>query len=280
MDRQGFIGGTDAIRIMNGQWVDLYLEKIGETKPEDLSEVLPVQLGIWTEEFNINWFIEKHQPGFSLGNTKIHKQQALVFHEGYVPYKGAADAMLVQPDKSWILECKHTNAFTNMNEIIDRYMPQLQLYMWLHQKLYEGQDVKCDGLFLSVIFGNTKWEKKHITYDEVYTTNMMAKITQFWEHVIKKVPPSNRDAETPDISSIPIDRKVKMDMNRDNEWMSDAHDYVETIQSAKKNEAAKKRLMSHIPPDVYQMDCDLLSVNITEKRRTIKIKEKANGQTK
>ena len=49
MDRQGFIGGTDAIRIMNGQWVDLYLEKIGETKPEDLSGVLPVQLGIWTE---------------------------------------------------------------------------------------------------------------------------------------------------------------------------------------------------------------------------------------
>ena len=180
MDRQGFIGGTDAIRIMKGQWVDLYLEKIGETKPEDLSGVLPVQLGIWTEEFNINWFIEQHQPGFSLGNTEIHKQQALVFHEGYVPYKGAADAMLVQPDKSWILECKHTNAFTNMTEVIDRYMPQLQLYMWLHQKLYEGQDVKCDGLFLSVIFGNTKWEKKHITYDEVYTTNMMAKITQFW----------------------------------------------------------------------------------------------------
>ena len=105
---------------------------------------------------------------------------------------------------------------------------------------------------------------------------MMAKITQFWEHVVKKVPPSNREAETPDISSIAIDRKVKMNMNRDNEWMSDAHDYVETLHSARKNEAAKKRLMSHIPPDVYQMDCDLLSVNITEKRRTIKVKEKAN----
>ena len=106
--------------------------------------------------------------------------------------------------------------------------------------------------------------------------NMMAKITQFWEHVVKKVPPSNRDAETPDISSIAIDRKVKMNMNRDNEGMSDAHDYVETLHSARKNEAAKKKLMSHIPDDVYQMDCDLLTVNITEKRRTIKVKEKAN----
>ncbi|BCV04234.1 MAG: hypothetical protein CM15mV81_390 [uncultured marine virus] len=59
-------------------------------------------------------------------------------------------------------------------------------------------------------------------------------------------------------------------MNRDNEWMSDAHDYVDTLESAKKNESAKKRLMSHIPPDVYQMDCDLLSVNITEKEEQSK----------
>ena len=59
---------------------------------------------------------------------------------------------------------------------------------------------------------------------------MMTNIALFWEHVVKKKPPSNRDAETPDISSIAIDRKVKMDMNRDNEWMSDASDYVDTLE--------------------------------------------------
>ena len=67
-------------------------------------------------------------------------------------------------------------------------------------------------------------------------------------------------------------------MNESNEFMSDAHDYVDTLESARKNESAKKRLMSHIPPDVYQMDCDVLSVNITDKRRTIKVKEKVNAR--
>tara|TARA_R110002020_G_scaffold45114_3_gene129341 strand:+ start:257 stop:1093 length:837 start_codon:yes stop_codon:yes gene_type:complete len=278
MDRQGFIGGTDAMRIMKGQWVDLYQEKIGLTKTTDLSNVLAVQLGIYTEDFNLNWFVEQYSPGFSMGESKLEKQKVMTFEEGYVPLKGTADALIVQPKRSWIVECKHTNAFNSMEVMIDRYMPQLQFYMYLHRKKYEHlEHMVCDGLFLSVIFGNQSWASKHISYDHAYTLNMLSKITQFWEHVIKVQPPSNRDAETPDISSIAIDRKVKMNMNTDNEWMSDAHDYVETLTSARKNDAAKKRLMSHIPPDVYQMDCDLLSVNITEKRRTIKVKEKANG---
>ncbi len=71
---------------------------------------------------------------------------------------------------------------------------------------------------------------------------MLGKITQFWEHVIKKSPPIDRDAETPDISSIAIDRKVKLDMNSSNEFMADAHDYVDTLESAKKNESAKKKI--------------------------------------
>ena len=57
MDRQGFIGGTDAIRIMNGEWLELYQEKVGLTEPEDLSEVLAVQLGVHTEQFNLDWWV-------------------------------------------------------------------------------------------------------------------------------------------------------------------------------------------------------------------------------
>ena len=47
------IGGSDVNRLLNGNWYDLYLEKIGEKEPEDLSDALPVQLGIETEKFNI-----------------------------------------------------------------------------------------------------------------------------------------------------------------------------------------------------------------------------------
>ena len=52
-DRPTGIGGTDAIRITEGTWKDLWLEKIGKVERKDLSGVLPVQLGIFTEEFKI-----------------------------------------------------------------------------------------------------------------------------------------------------------------------------------------------------------------------------------
>ena len=279
-DRKDFIGGTDAIRIMNGQWVDLYQEKLGIVEPEDLSGSLPVQLGVHTEQFNLDWWTTRHQPGFNMAGTRVRMQFGLgsgdlnAMHG--VPMFGTADMMCIDSqNKSYLVEAKHTNSFTNMEGVLERYMPQLQFYMFLHKNFCQSEGFKDDGIYLSVIFGNSKWESKHISYDHAYTMNMISLIVKFWRHVQTKMPPSNRDAENPDISSIAIDRKVKLDMNESNEFMSDAHDYVDTLASAKKNESAKKRLLSHIPPDVYAMDCDLLTVSITDKRRTIKVKEKS-----
>ena len=279
-DRKDFIGGTDAIRIMNGQWVDLYQEKLGIVEPEDLSGSLPVQLGVHTEQFNLDWWTTRHQPGYNMAGTRVRMQFGLgsgdlnAMHG--VPMFGTADMMCIDSqNKSYLVEAKHTNSFTNMEGVLERYMPQLQFYMFLHKNFCQSEGFKDDGIYLSVIFGNSKWESKHISYDHAYTMNMISLIVKFWRHVQAKMPPSNRDAETPDISSIAIDRKVKLDMNESNEFMSDAHDYVDTLASAKKNESAKKRLLSHIPPDVYAMDCDLLTVSITDKRRTIKVKETA-----
>ena len=34
-DRTGFIGGTDAVKIMNGKWFDLWQIKTGRKEPED-----------------------------------------------------------------------------------------------------------------------------------------------------------------------------------------------------------------------------------------------------
>ena len=52
------IGGTDASRLVKGEWKDLWLEKVGRQERADLSSVLPVQLGIFTEEFNRRWYQE------------------------------------------------------------------------------------------------------------------------------------------------------------------------------------------------------------------------------
>ena len=55
-DRKQGIGGSDATRLYQGNWYELWQEKTGETEPADLTDVLPVQMGIHTEDFNIKWF--------------------------------------------------------------------------------------------------------------------------------------------------------------------------------------------------------------------------------
>ena len=57
--RRSFIGGSDANIIFSGDGgkvLRLWREKRGEAEPEDLSGVLPVMLGCWSEPFNRQWF--------------------------------------------------------------------------------------------------------------------------------------------------------------------------------------------------------------------------------
>ena len=50
--RRSYIGGSDANAILSGdagRLLDLWREKTGVAKPVDLSGVLPVMMGSWTE---------------------------------------------------------------------------------------------------------------------------------------------------------------------------------------------------------------------------------------
>ena len=57
--RKTVIGGSDANILMSGdneKIFRLWQEKRGERESDDLSEILVVQMGIWTEAFNRIWF--------------------------------------------------------------------------------------------------------------------------------------------------------------------------------------------------------------------------------
>jgi hypothetical protein len=60
MERKGFIGGSDCVKIMNGDWLELWQIKTGRVDPDDLSRNIAVQLGSWTEDFNLKWFEHEH----------------------------------------------------------------------------------------------------------------------------------------------------------------------------------------------------------------------------
>ena len=64
-DRCKVMGGSDAVKIMQGKWNQLYREKKKLVEIEDLSNVFRVQLGVFTQRFNLNWFI-KQNPQFEI----------------------------------------------------------------------------------------------------------------------------------------------------------------------------------------------------------------------
>ncbi|BAQ87774.1 putative phage-type endonuclease (TIGR03033) [uncultured Mediterranean phage uvMED] len=89
-DRKQGIGGSDATKLYNGEWHTLWLEKTGDAEPLDLSHVLPVQMGIHTEPFNIQWFEKQTK-------LKVSNRQETFFHKDY-PYLYAHVDGLILPE--------------------------------------------------------------------------------------------------------------------------------------------------------------------------------------
>lgn len=226
MERKGFIGGSDTVQIMQDKWQELWMIKTGREEPENLSHNLAVQMGSFTEDFNIRWFSEQHSMDV-IGQQKEFKSD---IHG--VPTKGMVDGLVV--GESAILECKHTNAFNTMDNVTDYYMPQIQTYIYL---------AGVEGAWLSVFFGNNKWESVHISRNAEYFDAMWSLVEDFWGYVKSDIPP-NKIIVRPTVSTdkIPVNDMVRRDASNENEFVSLAHDFLEHEAASKSFESAKKDL--------------------------------------
>jgi protoporphyrinogen oxidase len=241
MIRTGFIGGSDCVRILEGDWLDLWQVKTGRKESEDLSSNIAVQLGSHTESFNLNWF--QVQRGCLLQDHQAKFSQTI----GNVPAVGTIDA-------KWgneIVEAKHTNHFNTMDAVIERYMPQVQLYAKL---------ADADGAYLSVIFGNSKWESAYVSRNETYFDSMWAVVSDFWSYVESDREPIGIDTPAINIDKIAIDHMVKRDASHDNEFISRAHDYIQNKDAAKAFDNAKSDLKAMVGDNEREVYCDLLTI--------------------
>ena len=179
-DRKQGIGGSDATKLYNGEWHTLWLEKTGDAKPVDLSNVLPVQMGVHTEPFNIAWF--EKQTGL-----KVTGRQETFYHDKYPYLYAHVDGLILKIEENnqdeALLECKHTNAFTNSKKQADKYKAQIQHYLMVtgYPKLY-----------FSAFYGNMKWEALEITADAEFQEQLLNAEVLFWHFVqTKKEPPEH-----------------------------------------------------------------------------------------
>ena len=259
MERKGFIGGSDMRRIMDGQWVDLWEEKLGLVEPEDLSDNLAVQLGTHTEDFNIKWF-EKNFNTIT-GN---HQQEYRMQYEN-APLKATIDG--VTNDGTAVVECKHTYERNTMEGCLKMYMPQIQFYLWVSVH---------DGCYLSVIFGNRRWECVYVQKDWDYIKKMQVMVKEFWQCVQDNTRPFGDNlAEPVSIDNIKVDGLVRRDASSDNEFISRCHDYIQHETNAKLFESAKSDLKAMVGDDEREVYCDLLSIK-RDKRGSLRVTVKEN----
>lgn len=251
MKRTGFIGGSDCVRIMQGHWLELWQVKTGRSEGDDLSRNLAVQLGVCTEDFNLGWFEAEHDA------VIINHQYEYEQNIGGVPVKGTIDGMW----NGAIIEAKHTNSMNNMDRAIQYYMPQIQTYAHL---------AKADGLWMSVIFGNSKWESAYVKADQDYFNSMWAVVSDFWGYVVRDEEPVGVETPSISIDKIEVDNMVRRDATHDNHFINVAHDYVENELAAKSFEISKKELKAMVGDNEREVYCDQLTVK-RDKRGSLRI---------
>tara|TARA_B100000902_G_scaffold289097_1_gene275327 strand:- start:6851 stop:7642 length:792 start_codon:yes stop_codon:yes gene_type:complete len=245
MDRKGFIGGSDVRRIMDGDWNKLWEEKTGVSEPEDLSRVLPVQLGSFTEQFNIAWFEQEYNC-----KTTGHQDQLFMNWNG-CPLQGHIDGKILDDNSKDLLECKHTFDRNTFEQCLRTYMPQIQFYLWIGQ---------ADGCYLSIIFGNRRWECQYVSKDWDYINAMQVRIKEFWSCVADNRRPFEDERANVSIDNIKVDGMVRRDASSDNEFMYQVQDYIQQEGNAKLFESTKSNLKAMVGDNEREVYCDSLII--------------------
>ena len=229
--RRDGIGGSDANVLLSGdreRILQLWREKRGETQPADLSSTLPVMLGCWTEPFNRMWFEKLTGQSVSLLGLVINCST-------YSWRRCTLDGYICETQTIW--EAKHTSAFAKPEEVLERYMPQLQHNMAV---------AKAKRAILSVIFGNQKFEIFEIAADWLYQLDLFHAERAFWACVQDGTPPA--PAPVPTAPKAVGVREVCLEGQ--NSWAAAAADWLTHREAAKLHSNACVQIKALVDEDV------------------------------
>lgn len=232
-DRHLFIGGSDANTIMSGnaeRIIRLWREKRGEESPEDLSDILAVQMGSFTEPFNAAWF-EKQTGNMVQGAGKVVRRGDFM--------RATLDGEVFDPitdECLGVFEAKHCGTRNTDAEMFARYVPQLT-----HNCLCAERETA----FLSIFKGNGDWCMFEYELDADYADALVEAEFEFWRCVQTGEPPAPLPAPpAPKPKGV-----IEYDMSPSNAWASHAADFIETELAADRHNLAKKALKELVPDD-------------------------------
>ena len=99
------------------------------------------------------------------------------------------------------VECKHTYDSNKMVDVAERYMPQIQWYMFLSN---------LDGCYLSVIFGNRRWEATYIKKNWSYINELKLLAKKFWSAIVEDKSPVVEDKPILSIDDIELNDMIRV----------------------------------------------------------------------
>jgi predicted phage-related endonuclease len=235
LDRRSFIGGSDSRVIMGDDeaaLVRLWREKRGEADPEDLSDVLVVQLGTATEDLNRRWYER------NTGHSIKHVQRRI--HHPVNKWMAATLDGLVDPGGA-VFEAKFMLPWTFSEEgAAEKHMAQLQHNMWV---------ADARSAVLSIITGGGKWVELAVHADPLYQHLLLTAEKKFWRCVLDGEMPRLFGVEPPRprLEAVRI-----VDMSTSNSWAEFAATYRRTRPAYQEHEAAKSDLKKLVPEDAKE----------------------------
>jgi predicted phage-related endonuclease len=237
--RRTCLGGSDAVTIVGAdpeRVMKLWRFKVGLEEPEDLSDVLAVQMGTWTESFNLMWYAK--QTGRSVTGKGRKARHPKYEHLG-VTLDGET---VLEDGRACVIDAKHVNPFSfDMEAQLAKYAPQLALQM------------ACTGAqaaMLSVFIGSGKWEASRVVdRDPFYEAAVIAALNTFWSHVQTRTPPVEIE---PIEAPTPVSLMRRVDLSNSNSWIAAEEDYLASEAHAKKHDDAAKTMKGMLDADVAE----------------------------
>ena len=252
--RRSSVGASDATIIMTGAPEDVYIlweVKTGRKPYSDLSDVLPVQIGIATEQVNLDFAARK------LGMI-ITRSVGVQTHPDHSWLTATPDGWLM--DERCPVEAKHVNQFAKLDDVAAKYAAQVHMQMMV---------TDADHAYLSVIIGTMTHEVRRIDFDWVYAAEVFERCSAFWRCVQSDTPPPGWAPAGPPIEHSTM-RTVSMEGN--NLWAAAASDWMTTRAAVAQNDAAKLTIKNMVEPDVRKAEGHGITVT-RAKNGAITIKE-------
>jgi len=276
--RAASITSSDAKDIVAGNYLHLYKLKTGEIEFPDLSDNFPVQLGIYTEPFHLDWIAGKLKAEYddvqwSKGAGADDQHAATYLHKEVATGKVATmishpDALMRLSGATFPVEVKHTGRFANAEDCANHYMPQLQ-----HHMICWG----IDKLLFSAICGNSEPERIWIGASVDWQHHYLTRCETFWGYLDDKIPPPPSNYESdhrvvmpkPMQDSVPFDDMTRRDISTDNRAQSLVPEFLTTKKAAKRHEEVKAELKAMMGATEKELYSDQLTLK-RDKRGAIR----------